>query len=334
MELIDGETLADALQRGRLTPDRALAVVSGVGAALDHVHRRGVVHRDVKPANILLARDGQVKLADLGIARMLEGTAMTRSGILLGTAAYMSPEQLEGGEITHRTDVYALAAVAFEALSGRRARPGRNPLEVAHQAASGAPPDLSTVWPEAPAAAGRVIAAAMAHDPRDRTRSAGAFASQLERAFDAWRPDAPLLTPRPRKATPATVAAAATEQLAVSSLHPRARRVAVIGALLAAVIALAVMGSVDRGEEPAKSSGAGAAAGDTQKDESSSTNAQPEQRTPPMRRRLRRNRSLPRARLPRRPRPSRTRRESRVGKTRRRARARARAATKTTEPAG
>ncbi len=124
MEYVDGEALARTLKRGPLEPDRVAAMVRDVGAALDHVHAHGVVHRDVKPGNVLLRRDGVAKLVDLGIATAQDHTRLTHSGMVLGTAAYMAPEQLEGGETTPATDIYALAVVAYESLTGRRAPRG------------------------------------------------------------------------------------------------------------------------------------------------------------------------------------------------------------------
>ena len=111
---------------GRCSRARAIEVLSGVAAGLDHAHEHGVVHRDVKPANVLIAdRDGAVKLTDLGIATAAERTHITRSGVVLGTAAYMAPERLDGQPGGPAVDVYATAAMAFEMLSGRKAVTGR-----------------------------------------------------------------------------------------------------------------------------------------------------------------------------------------------------------------
>ena len=182
MEYVEGETLSRVLRRGPLAPDRAVTVVRDVAAALDHAHRNGVVHRDVKPANVLLRKDGTVKLADLGIAHAAEQTRLTATGSVFGTASYMAPEQLRGGRVCPETDVYALAAVAFEALSGRRAREGATPVEVAHKVSSGPPPDLRAVWSEAPPAAADVLARGMAFDTKERPDSAGELAEELSTA--------------------------------------------------------------------------------------------------------------------------------------------------------
>ncbi|HEV3377968.1 MAG TPA: serine/threonine-protein kinase, partial [Thermoleophilaceae bacterium] len=149
MEYVEGEALARTLKRGPLPPDRVAAMVRDVGSALDHAHAQGVVHRDVKPGNVLLRRDGMTKLVDLGIATARDHTRLTHSGMVLGTAAYMAPEQLEGGETTPATDIYALAVVAYEALTGERARSGRTPLELAHDIATNPPPDLREAMPGA-----------------------------------------------------------------------------------------------------------------------------------------------------------------------------------------
>jgi eukaryotic-like serine/threonine-protein kinase len=183
MEYVEGETLADALRRGPLPLERALEIVRDLASALDHVHAQGIVHRDVKPANVLLGLDGSVKLVDLGIGTAAGHTRITQSGVVLGTPAYMAPEQVEGTEVTSAADVYALGAVAFELLSGRKARTGSGPIEIAHKAATEPPPDLREAWPEAPRAAAEVLKRAMARDPRRRQRSAGELADELGTAL-------------------------------------------------------------------------------------------------------------------------------------------------------
>jgi serine/threonine-protein kinase len=179
MEYVEGEALSRALRRGPLEPARVARMARDLGAALDHAHAHNVVHRDVKPGNVLLREDGITKLADLGIATAVDLTRITRSGELLGTAAYMAPEQLEGGEPGPASDVYALAAVCFEALTGQRPRRGRSAIELAHRIATEPPPDLRERLPEAPAGAAEALKRGMARDPGERTASAGALASEL-----------------------------------------------------------------------------------------------------------------------------------------------------------
>jgi len=184
MEYVEGETLAQALLRGPLPPARVAAIARDLGEALDHVHGEGVVHRDVKPGNVLLREDGVAKLADLGIAVSVDQTRVTRSGTVLGSAAYMAPEQLEGADVGRAADVYALAAVCFEALAGRKARAGRTPVEIAHSVATTPPPDVRDFAPELPAAAAAALARGMAREPAERQRSAGELAFELTNALE------------------------------------------------------------------------------------------------------------------------------------------------------
>src|SRR3954449_11440883 len=142
MEYVPGENLAQLMARERVPAEQAIGIVKAVAGALDHAHQAGVVHRDVKPANILVSPDGKVKVVDLGIATATERTRITTAGSVLGTPSYMAPEQFEGGEITKSVDIYALATVAFELLTGRRARQGRTPVEIAHQIATRPAPDV------------------------------------------------------------------------------------------------------------------------------------------------------------------------------------------------
>src|SRR5215212_656368 len=175
------------------------------GEALDHAHASGIVHRDVKPANVLLGRDGTVKLADLGIAKAIERTDITGTGTVLGTPAYMAPEQLQGADLGPAVDVYALSAMAFELLTGRKARRGRTAVEIAHQVVNEPPPDPRDVNPAIPASAAEAIRAGMAKEPAERPRSAVELAKRLEgcvgkgttRRMERARPVTPVpVTPR------------------------------------------------------------------------------------------------------------------------------------------
>ncbi len=183
MEYVEGETLRDALKRGPLPLRRSLEILRALASALDHAHAQGIVHRDVKPANVLLGPAGTVKLADLGIGIAADDTRLTRTGMALGTPAYMAPEQLEGQRVTAAADVYSLGAVAFELLSGRRAHEGDNPIEVARRATGEPPPDLRDAWPGAPAGAAQAIQRAMALRPSARQATAGELADDLQRAL-------------------------------------------------------------------------------------------------------------------------------------------------------
>jgi eukaryotic-like serine/threonine-protein kinase len=202
MEYVQGETLAQAMRAGPIDRERALEIVRCIAHALDHAHEHGVVHRDVKPANVLLGRNGTCKLTDLGIATAAERTQITSIGTVLGTPSYMAPEQLEGLDASPAVDVYSLAAVAFEMLGGRKARTGRTPLEIAHRAASEPPPDLREAWPDAPDAAAELVQRAMSRDPSERPASAGALAEELTEALSA-APEEPTAATVPLPARPA-----------------------------------------------------------------------------------------------------------------------------------
>ena len=184
MEYVPGESLAAALRHGPLGPRRVARMVRELGAALDHAHAQGVVHRDVKPANVLLRDDAVAKLVDLGIATAADTTRITRSGTVLGTAAYMAPEQLEGREPGPSVDVYALAAVCYETLAGRRPRDGKTPVAIAHSIASAPPPDIREHWPAASAAVAETLQRGMAREPSERPGSAGQLATELARALE------------------------------------------------------------------------------------------------------------------------------------------------------
>jgi eukaryotic-like serine/threonine-protein kinase len=207
MEYVEGENLADRLRRGDKPSVReALAMLDGVAAALDAIHARGIIHRDVKPANVLLGADGVVKLADLGIAAVPDGTQITTGESVLGTFRYMAPEQLEGAGTSSAIDVYALAAVAFELLSGEKARHEPNPLALAHAIATQPPPDLRKAWPAAPRAAAQLLTRGMSRDPKLRPRTAGELTAGLRAAL---APE-PIPAPRARRSRAGLVAALAT----------------------------------------------------------------------------------------------------------------------------
>ena len=197
MEYVEGENLAELMARERVPAEQAVSIIRQVAGALDHAHQAGVVHRDVKPPNILISPDGKAKVVDLGIATASERTQITAAGTVLGTPSYMAPEQLEGGKITKSVDIYALGAVAFELLSGRKARQGRTPVEIAHQISSDPTPDLREVWEQAPPEAAAALCEAMARDPQDRPRTAGQLARALDDSFKATTPAPAPATTRP-----------------------------------------------------------------------------------------------------------------------------------------
>ena len=187
MELVDGEPLSKRLERdGPMPPKAAAALAADVAEALYHAHQRGIVHRDVKPANILVERQsGRARLIDFGIAHSLEAAShdLTRTGTSLGTPRYMAPEQLAGEPIGPRTDLWGLGAVLYQALSGRVPFDGATPLAIATQQQAGAPPL------DADPALAAVVARCLSVAIDDRPIHAGAVAQAL-RALDRRRPGA------------------------------------------------------------------------------------------------------------------------------------------------
>jgi serine/threonine protein kinase len=261
MEYVEGGTLRDAVAHGGALPGaEALRILEGAAAGLDAIHAQGIVHRDVKPANVLLGQDGSVKVADLGVAAVADRTRITSSGAVMGSLSYMAPEQLHDTEATPAIDIYALGAVAYEVLSGQRARREANPVALAYAMDNKPPPDLREAWPQAPVAAAELLERTMAREPERRPRSAGEFVSRLRAALDPTstaeatparsvpppRSREPRLAPgspvRPAPATPAARPAPAPPPAGESerrrSWRPAAALLALVGvAAIAALIA-------------------------------------------------------------------------------------------------
>jgi serine/threonine-protein kinase len=168
MEYVDGETLAEVLhRRGKLPPHEVAVLGAQAAAGVAHAHAAGLVHRDVKPANLLVRRDGAVKVADFGIARAADATRLTGHGTLLGTAGYLAPEQARGEEATPATDVYALGVVLYEALTGRP--PHRiETLEQLARAHEQPPPALRDVEPATPPQLEATVMQCLARTPEYR----------------------------------------------------------------------------------------------------------------------------------------------------------------------
>jgi len=191
MELLSGETLADRLLRqGRLDPSEAAAIAAQVADALDEAHRAGIVHRDVKPANIMLTPDGGVKVMDFGIAAAGRSSSLTATGAMIGTATYMSPEHATGGRVTPASDVYSLAVVLYEMLTGARPFERDTPIATAMAHVNVDPPPIRDLAPWVPASLATAVEQGMAKDPAARPRSAAAFAAML-RGVPA-QPDKPV----------------------------------------------------------------------------------------------------------------------------------------------
>ena len=199
-EYVPGRNLRALLEAGPVTPKEAMRIARGVGAALDALHSVGIVHRDIKPDNILLGPDGAVKLTDLGIARVPDAT-LTRDGQFLGTPAYAPPEAITKGEYSTRGDVYSLASVMFEALTGTRPFPGDDAVQVSYAVVHDRTPSPSTLCPTLSARVDEVFAMGLSRRPGERPASAGAFVALLVTALRDPAPGARSRPPKPRIST-------------------------------------------------------------------------------------------------------------------------------------
>ncbi len=176
-ELVEGESLAERLRSGPLSPEEARSVAEQLCRSLASAHREGVVHCDVKPANVLLGADGSVKVGDFGIARLAEGTSQVPSPTIAGTPRYMSPEQARGRPPTAATDVYSVGVVLYEMLAGRPPFEDGSPVELGLRHLEDPPPPLP---PTVPSRLDEVVQRALAKDPSERYPDAGAMADALD----------------------------------------------------------------------------------------------------------------------------------------------------------
>jgi beta-lactam-binding protein with PASTA domain len=190
MEYVAGRTLRDLLtERGRLGPREALQVMRPTLAALGAAHRAGLVHRDVKPENVLLAEDGQVKVTDFGLARAETASRQTKTGMLIGTVAYLAPEQVLSGDADARTDVYAAGIMLFELLTGCQPYQAGTPLAVAYRHVNEAVPPPSSVVPGLPPRLDALVADATDRDPARRPSDADRFHAVVGEVVQALPPD-------------------------------------------------------------------------------------------------------------------------------------------------
>jgi hypothetical protein len=214
MELVEGETLAERIERGRIPAAEAISVFLQIAEGLEAAHEKGIAHRDLKPANVKLTPDGGVKILDFGLAKALcpEGLASwsdslslsptltlaaTQRGVVLGTAAYMAPEQAKGGEVDRRADVWAFGTCLFEALAGRRAFEGSDSTEVMAAALT-----LEPAWdalPEVSPSLRRLLARCLAKDPRKRLHDVADVRLELDEARRELESPVSAETGRPRR---------------------------------------------------------------------------------------------------------------------------------------
>jgi eukaryotic-like serine/threonine-protein kinase len=185
MEFVDGRTVRDLLQDGhRLLPERSLEIIDGVLRALDYSHQAGIVHRDIKPGNVMVTRNGDVKVMDFGIARAMSDAqaTMTQTAQVIGTAQYLSPEQARGERVDSRSDLYSTGCLLYELLTGRPPFTGDSPVAIAYQHVRENPVPPSRVDPDVPAWADAIVLKAMAKSPADRYQTAADMRADLQRA--------------------------------------------------------------------------------------------------------------------------------------------------------
>ncbi len=182
LEYIGGPTLADLMDVG-LDDQRIPDLLDQIAAGLDYAHARGVIHRDIKPGNVLMTEDGRAVLADFGLAWLLEGAHLTLTGGVIGTPEYMSPEQAAGNPIDHRCDVYALGVVLYEMLVGDRPFVAETPIGVLLMHLQDEAPSLLEARPDLPVPVAEVLEKALVKDPNERYSSAGELARAFRAAF-------------------------------------------------------------------------------------------------------------------------------------------------------
>ncbi|MBJ7451298.1 MAG: Stk1 family PASTA domain-containing Ser/Thr kinase, partial [Blastococcus sp.] len=193
MEYVEGETLRDVLRReGHLSPERAMTLAADICGALDFSHRNGIVHRDVKPGNVMITPQGTVKVMDFGIARAVSDSAatMTSTAAVIGTAQYLSPEQARGESVDARSDVYSMGCLLYELATGAPPFTGDSPVSVAYQHVREDPRVPSSINPEVPADLDAILLKAMSKNPANRYQSAADMRNDLLRSLAGQRVEA------------------------------------------------------------------------------------------------------------------------------------------------
>ena len=223
MEYVAGRTLRDILREGRkILPERALEITSGVLAALDYSHRAGIIHRDIKPGNVMLTPSGDVKVMDFGIARAISDSqnTMTQTAAVVGTAQYLSPEQARGETVDSRSDVYSTGCLVYELLTGRPPFVGDSPVAVAYQHVREPATPPSDHDTDLPPAVDAIVMKALAKRLEDRYQSAAAMRADIER-YLAGRPvQAPAPVSPPVESTQVAMAPTSVEQTTVRQPVP------------------------------------------------------------------------------------------------------------------
>ena len=205
MELVRGETLAEMIKRrASLSVPQKLKLMEELCAGLAQAHDAGIIHRDIKPANLMVDQQGRLKILDFGIARIAEGNRtyvglpLTQVNMMIGTPGYMSPEQIEGGEVDHRTDIFAVGAVCYELLSYDAAFSGTNTMQIESLVMRGQPAPLASRVAGLDPEIDEIVLRALKRDPNKRYQDAATFERALERLRSRLGPDAPAPPQRPK----------------------------------------------------------------------------------------------------------------------------------------
>ena len=238
MQCIDGGSIADRLAREGPLPIADVArITREIASALGHAHKRGVIHRDIKPPNVLVdVETGRSMLTDFGIARTVDTAALTATGMMVGTPAYLSPEQITGEPIDHRVDIYALGVMVYEMLTGRLPFEGATPTAALMKRLGGPPDPVTVARPEVPAALSNVVARCLAPDPAQRFQNTAELIEALGGAPTASTP----VTPRSRRRPMILVAGMAVAVLAAAGLWlaTRPRQDPVVEPVVAHLVAI------------------------------------------------------------------------------------------------
>jgi eukaryotic-like serine/threonine-protein kinase len=203
MEYVDGRTVRDLLIEGhRLLPERSLEIISGVLRALEYSHQAGIVHRDIKPGNVMVTRNGDIKVMDFGIARAMSDAqaTMTQTAQVIGTAQYLSPEQARGERVDSRSDLYSTGCLMYELLTGRPPFTGDSPVAIAYQHVRENPIPPSRLDPDIPPWADAIVLKAMAKSPNDRYQTAAEMQADIQRAASGMQVAAMAMPPMPTRA--------------------------------------------------------------------------------------------------------------------------------------
>ena len=250
MEFVDGNSCAELLRdRGPMAPRDAVEILTQACRGLDYAHRNGVVHRDVKPGNLMVNTDGVVKLADFGIAKAAEQSDITKVGSVLGTAAYLSPEQARGEPAGPPSDLYALGVVSYQLMAGKLPYEAASLTDLARLQEAGPPPRLDEVNRDVPPALAAAVARALARDPRAATRTRPRWRT---RCATGWRASA---APRSCRRDPRAAGRGRdADAPADAAAPPRARAAAAAGRRAAAPRAPAAPAA----RPPARSASGGA----------------------------------------------------------------------------